>query len=179
MLADIGSSVYVVCRRCIYLIMHNHKNIANIHSRDWMINIFPVTHVSVMSILFRAVEKERIKISREPKSLISCESLRYRKRRPLETPIPLRMPVMAKWAKLATLKQTPILNAMPFILIVRQSRPTSHSRNGAACRQMQTIMDSCMLENHLSFNPLFVYASNISTCFFFAIVHDKVVLLSV
>ena len=100
-----------------------------------------------------------------------------RKRRPPETPIPLRMPVMAKWAKLATLKQTPIFNAMPFILIVRQSRPTSHSRNGAACRQMQTIMDSCMLENHLSFNPLFIYASNISTCFFFAIVHDKVVLL--
>ncbi len=28
-----------------------------------------------------------------------------RKRRPPETPIPLRMPVMAKWAKLAALKQ--------------------------------------------------------------------------
>ena len=103
-----------------------------------------------MFILFRAAEKERTKISREPKSLISCESLRHRKRRPPETPIPLRMPVMAKWAKLASLKQTPIFNAMPFILIVRQSRPTSHSRNGAACKQMQTITDS-YLENLSSF----------------------------
>ena len=58
-----------------------------------------------MSILFRAAEKERIKISREPKSLISCESLRHSKRRPPETPIPLRMSVIAKWAKLAALKQ--------------------------------------------------------------------------
>ena len=69
-----------------------------------------------------------------------------RKRRPPETPIPLRMPVMAKWAKLASLKQTPIFNAMPFILIVRQSRPTSHSRNGAVWEQMQTITDACMLK---------------------------------
>ena len=76
---------------------------------------------------------------------------RRRKRRPPETPIPLRMPVMAKWAKLASLKQTPIFNAMPFILIVRQSRPTSHSRNGAACKQMQTITDSYILENLSSF----------------------------
>ena len=67
-----------------------------------------------------------------------------RKRRPPETPIPLRMPVMAKWAKLATLKQTPILNAMLFILIVRQSRPTSHSRNGAACEQMRAITGKYM-----------------------------------
>ena len=28
---------------------------------------------------------------------------------------------MAKWAKLASLKQTPIFDAMPFILIVRQA----------------------------------------------------------
>ena len=84
---------------------------------------------------------------------------------------------MAKWAKLATLKQTPIFNAMPFILIVRQSRPTNHSRNGAAWKQMRAIMDSCMLENHLSLNPLFIYASDIPTCFFFAIMHNKVILL--
>ena len=86
---------------------------------------------------------------------------------------------MAKWAKLATLKQTPILNVMPFILIVRQSRPTSHSRNGAAWKQMQTITDTCMLENHLSFNPLCIYASDIPTCFFLAIMHNKVILLNV
>ena len=113
-------------------------------------------------ILFRTAEKERIKISREPKSLISCESLRHRKRRPPETPIPLRMPVMAKWAKLATLKQTPIFDAMPFILIVRQSRPTSHSRNGAACEQIQTITDEYMLRNQSSFNPVLIHASDIS-----------------
>ena len=58
-----------------------------------------------MSILFRAAEKEWTKISREPKSLISCESLRHSKRRPPETPIPLRLSVIAKWAKLASLKQ--------------------------------------------------------------------------
>ena len=58
-----------------------------------------------MFILFRTAEKERTKISREPKSLISCESLRHSKRRPPETPIPLRMSVIAKWAKLASLKQ--------------------------------------------------------------------------
>ena len=41
-----------------------------------------------------------------------------RKRRPPNTPIPLRIAVIAKWAKLAALKQTPIFNAMPVILIV-------------------------------------------------------------
>ncbi len=75
-----------------------------------------------------------------------------RKRRPPETPIPLRMPVMAKWAKLASLRQTPIFYAMPFILIVRQSRPTSHSRNGAAWKQMQTITYKDMLGNLSSFS---------------------------
>ena len=54
---------------------------------------------------------------------------------------------MAKWAKLAALKQTPILNAMPFILIVRQSRPTSHSRNGAAWEQMRAITGEYMPKN--------------------------------
>ena len=52
---------------------------------------------------------------------------------------------MAKWAKLAVLKQTPIFNAMPFILIVWQSRTTSHSRNGAAWKQMRAITDKGML----------------------------------
>ena len=70
---------------------------------------------------------------------------RRRKRRPPETPIPLRMSVIAKWAKLAALKQTPIFNAMPPILIVRQSRTTSHSRNGAVWKQMRTITDKGML----------------------------------
>ncbi len=63
-----------------------------------------------------------------------------RKRRPPETPIPLRMPVMAKWAKLAALKQTPIFNAMPFILIVRQAAqpviPVT-GRLGNKCKQLQ------------------------------------------
>ena len=68
---------------------------------------------------------------------------------------------MAKWAKLATLKQTPIFNAMPFILIVRQCRTTSHSRNGAVWEQMQTIIDKDMLKNQLSFNPVLIYASDI------------------
>ena len=68
---------------------------------------------------------------------------------------------MAKWAKLASLKQTPIFNAMPFILIVRQCRTTSHSRNGAVWEQMQTIIDKDMLKNQLSFNPVLIYASDI------------------
>ena len=45
--------------------------------------------------------------------------------------------------------KTPIFNAMPSILIVRLSRTTSHSRNGAAWEQMQAITDDVMLENYL------------------------------
>ena len=120
----------------------------------------------LLFILFRAAEKERTKISREPKSLISCESLRHRKRRPPETPIPLRMPVMAKWAKLASLKQTPIFNAMPFILIVRQSRPTSHPRNGAAWEQMQVITNKSILKNIYHLILLRIYVGDIFMCCF-------------
>ena len=62
-----------------------------------------------------------------------------RKRQPPETPIPLRMSVIAKWAKLALLKQTPIFNAMPPILIVRQAAqpviPVT-GRLGSKCEQL-------------------------------------------
>ena len=85
------------CKLAVYI---GYSLFLSVRSERWEVSLHPL-----LFILFRAAEKERTKISREPKSLISCESLRHSKRRPPETPIPLRMSVIAKWAKLASLKQ--------------------------------------------------------------------------
>ena len=119
---------------------------------------------SRMFILFRTAEKERTKISREPKSLISCESLRHRKRRPPETPIPLRMPVMAKWAKLATLRQTPIFNAMPFILIVRRAAQPVILVTGRLESKCKQLRIRVCWEKYLSSNPLNIYCQYFYDC---------------
>ena len=119
--------------------------------------IFSCKHaVYICNVLFLSVRTECRDGSRTP-SIIHSFSYR-RKRTNQEKGGRPKLPFL--WECLSWLNgrnslrsnKTPIFNAMPSILIVRQSRPTSHSRNGAAWRQMQAITDTCMLENYLRFH---------------------------
>ena len=65
---------------------------------------------------------------------------------------------------------------MPFILIVRQSRTTSHFRNGAAWEQIQTITDTCVPGKIFIIQSLkYMLAIFLCVSSYVAIVHDKAI----